>query len=381
MSIRYAIHRTAPSSSVVGKHRNGDRFRFNIRTCLLVAVTWLLSACGNPVDAPDQPVHISGRTMGTTFRITLSQCPSHMTPEQIEHRVHEILNGIDQRMSTYRDDSQITIFNRAEHTDWCEVSHDTAAVIAHAQQVSRSTDGMFDITVAPLIELWAFDKAQALADTPTNEQIAGVLQHVGFEKIEVRQSPPRIRKTMPNVRIDLSAIAKGYAVDRVAEYLNTLSTPGFLVEVGGEIRVAGANAQGRPWTIGLEEPAIDKRSIHRTVQLHAGAVATSGTYRNFHAIDGKRYPHLINPKTGRPIVHRTVSVTVIADTCMHADAMATALITLGAEKGRPLAERLNLAALFIKKNETGELSEVTTPAFERRVGSADAGDGHLSPTR
>ena len=305
-------------------------------------------------------VRLTGSTMGTSYSVKISRIPASLTEGQLLTEIQQILKRINERMSTYLKDSEISMFNRARTTDWIPVSSETALVVAAALQTSRLTDGAFDITVGPLVDLWGFGPPTRENDLPTDEAIRQTLQTVGYQHIAIKDSPPALRKDHPEVQIDLSAIAKGYAVDQVAEYLESVGIHDYLVEIGGELRAKGKNAQGVPWKVAIEKPDPRRRTVHRVLQLHNGGMATSGDYRNFFEKDGRRYSHTIHPRTGRPVTHNLTSVTVISHSTMQADALATGLMVLGLQSGFQLAEQEKLAAHFIAFGEEGFQEKATS---------------------
>ena len=218
------------------------------------------------------------------------------------------------------------------------------------------------MTVGPLVNLWGFGPVPRGDTIPSDTEIREALQKVGYTKIHTQISPPAIKKDRPDIQIDLSAIAKGYAVDQVADYLDRSRVLDYLVEIGGELRAKGKNAEGTAWRVGIEKPVPNKRAVHQVLHLRDQAMATSGDYRNYFEKNGQRFSHTINPRTGRPITHNLASVTVINPSSMRADAMATALMVLGPEVGYELAERQKLAALFILRDSDG-FQERATPKF------------------
>ena len=221
-------------------------------------------------------------------------------------------------------------------------------------EVSRRTGGAFDPTVGPLVRLWNFGPGRhAMDQTPSDEAIDAALAKVGYQKIETRLSPAAIKKADPQMELDLSGIAKGYAVDRVAELLNRLNVENYMVEVGGEVRTHGVNPDGQPWRIAIEKPDAEGRSIQQVIELADEAMATSGDYRNYFEVDGVRYSHLLDPTTGRPIRHRLASVSVRTPTCMEADALATGMIVLGPEKAEELAAKEGLDVTLLVREGTG----------------------------
>lgn len=320
-------------------------------TVLLVAAIMLCSCTKPPATA--SLVTICGPTMGTQYTIKTVGLPDGVTDVSLQSDIDALLRRINQQMSTYLDNSEVSRFNRAIAGEWFEVSRETAMVLHSAQHHSERTGGAFDATLGPLVDLWHFGPQHAQRSLPNDHQIAAVQSRVGFEKLQVRMEPPGLTKSVDGLQIDLSAIAKGYAVDAVAELLTTRGIHAYMVEIGGELRVKGSRPGGDGWRIGIESPRMDKREILRVVQLDNVAMATSGDYRNYFEVDGKRYSHTINPRTGRPVEHQLASVTVLAHDCMTADALATALMVMGPETGLTFANENSVAALLISRTERG----------------------------
>ena len=275
------------------------------------------------------------------------------------------LGEIEARMSTYQADSEVSRFNRHPGTDWFPVSAETATLVAESLEIFRLSDGAFDITVGPVVNLWGFGPTAKDGGIPSEEKIKAALEKTGSQHLHARLSPPAIKKDADHLQIDLSAIAKGYAVDSVAESLQALGLGRFLVDIGGEMLARGRKLDNSAWNIAIERPTASQRAIHKIIGLSDQAVATSGDYRNFFEADGRRYSHEIDPQTGRPVEHALASVTVVDPSCMRADAWATALIVLGPELGQQVAERENLAALFIVREENGTFLEKHSASFER----------------
>jgi thiamine biosynthesis lipoprotein len=251
------------------------------------------------------------------------------------------------------------------------LSADAFAVFRLAQQVSAETNGAFDITVAPVVDAWGFGPGRAQRVVGETE-VAALERRVGWRMLTLDDSHATVAKARPDVRADLSGIAKGFAVDRAAQALEALGLADYMVEAGGEIRTRGRNAGGRPWQIAIERPDAVPQQAFRIVPLSGLAMATSGDYRIYFERDGARYCHEIDPSTGCPIRHGLASVTVVAQDCGYADAMATALIVLGPEKGLALAATRNVAAHFIVRESDGGLREFATPAFTALGGSLAA---------
>jgi FAD:protein FMN transferase len=310
---------------------------------------------------------IIGQTMGTTYSI--KYIPGVDSPElkEIGKVVNEELLKVNQQMSTYIDDSEISQFNASSSTDWFEVSADTAKVVHLALSIHHLSNGAFDITVAPLVNLWGFGPTPEPDEMPSDAVIDELLQFVGSEKLQVRLEPPALKKQIAGMKIDLSAIAKGHGVDRVAHKLDLAGVNNYFVEIGGEIRTKGTRLDGLPWQVGIERPDPEKRALHQVVGLSNGSMATSGDYRNFLELSGKRVTHFIDPKSGRPVASELVSASVIADDCATADAIATALMASGTlNNAIELTERYKWATLLIAKHED-KLETVSSVAFENRL--------------
>lgn len=311
-----------------------------------------------------EPVTLSGPTMGTSYTVKVNELPDGLSREQLQDEIDRALETVNDQMSTYRPESELSRFNRYDGEDWFEVSPATAGVVAEAQRISEMTGGAFDATVGPLVDLWHFGPENGEKTIPAEAEIAEAKSRVGYRQIEVRPSPPALRKAVPDVQIDLSAIAKGFGVDRLCRLLEERGIADYLVEIGGEIRTRGIRPDGQPWTVGIEAPVEGQRELHKAVALGDRAMATSGGYRNFFVVDGRRYSHTIDPRTGRPVEHTLASVSVVAEDCMFADGAATALLVLGPEDGYNWAERRDLPVLMIVRAADGTLTEKATAAFE-----------------
>lgn len=313
---------------------------------LLPLLTLLSCSTATVADA----VRINGQIFGTSYHIQAVSAREIDVPSlstAISHRLDEI----DRRMSTYRDDSDVSRFNRAETGAWFPVDEETAAVVSLAQSVSRETAGCFDITVGPAVRLWNFGAGAVKRFQPPNEQqIAETLTIVGFEKLDVQLAPPALRKSVSGLQIDLSAIAKGHAVDAVSRLLEDHEISGYLVEIGGEVRAFGVNHDGSAWRIGLEAAQPDARRVDAVVSLDREALATSGDYRNFFEFEGRTYSHTIDPSTASPVDHHLAAVTVIADSCARADALATAILVMGPERGLAWAASQNVKAMLLSRS-------------------------------
>jgi thiamine biosynthesis lipoprotein len=343
----------------------------NVFIPLLLIV--LLCQCGKK-DSPELLV-LRGRTMGTTFMVKvvkpdeLAEKPASELNLEISTGIEKILTAVNQQMSTWLEDSEISRFNRYGETGWFAVSADTAAVISESLRVSNLANGTFDITIGPLVDTWGFGPPGTEREIPPDEKIMEAMQKTGYQKLSVRSSPPAIKKTIPDIRCDLSALAKGFGVDKVAEYLESQGYMNYLVEIGGEVRAKGINHNGTPWRVAIAAPGPGGKSPYQKIlSLNNSSMATSGDYHNYFEKDGIRYSHIIDPTTGRPITHKLVSVTVIHPSCMTADAMATAISVLGPAKGHELAISENLPVFLVVKEADGFV-ETMTPRFKELLGN------------
>lgn len=310
--------------------------------------------------------HINGPTMGTWYNVKFQALPKHHDISQIQTIVDKVLADINQKMSTYLDDSELSIFNRAELQKWQPLSRETLQVLRISQQVYKESGGAFDITVGPLVNLWGFGKTDTQDKVPDQSAIDSALVSVGADAIALQQDQASRTRV---VSIDLSAVAKGYAADQVAVALESMGIYHYMVEVGGELRMGKRKLNGELWKIAVEEPSEHQRVIKKVLGLESIAVATSGDYRNYFEKDGKRYSHTIDPRTGRPIEHQLASVTVVHKSCAYADAYATAITVLGPEKGLAMAKSLGLAVYMLVKTDTG-FDVLQTKSFSSYVDQA-----------
>jgi FAD:protein FMN transferase len=310
----------------------------------------IISACQ---PAPVGLLSISGLTMGTSYSVKLIPEGNNVDAAVIQADIERMLGDINQSMSTYITDSEISLLNQSRVSDWQNLSDDLYFVIEHANNVSLKTNGAFDVTVGPLVNLWGFGPDPFTREIPDDLLIQETKQHSGYEKILFDSSSKKISKSDPAIYIDLSGIAKGFAIDKIAGYLDKKNIPHYLVEIGGELIGKGHNANQQAWQIGIEQARSLERSVQRIVSLNNMAMATSGDYRNYFEKDGIRYSHTIDPVTGKPIRHNLASVTVLHQSAMHADAMATAFMVLGTEKTHKLANELGIAVYTLSKTETG----------------------------
>lgn len=315
---------------------------------LMLACAGLLSCLGcqrGPVAPP--LVKLTGSTMGTFYEVTIHALPAGRTAEELQEAIEQRLEEVNREMSTYLPDSEISRFNQSTGDDWFPISPGFAEVVQASLEIARLTEGAFDPTVMPLVNLWKFGPEQQQAALPTDEEIAQAQERVGYTLLEFQAEPPALRKAKPELQLDLSGIAKGHGVDRVVRLLAEWQLEDCLVNIGGEIVARGTRPDGEPWRLAIEKPVEGRREIQSVVLLRDQSLATSGDYRNFYEVDGQRYSHTIDPQTGRPVQHSLHSVSVLAENCMLADAWATALLVAGPARAWEWAEQQGLEVLLI----------------------------------
>ncbi|WNO07567.1 FAD:protein FMN transferase [Teredinibacter sp. KSP-S5-2] len=297
--------------------------------------------------------------MGTVYHITMVVNPNVTQAEQtMQMHIDKALEGINQIMSTYIPDSELSLLNQAPLSEWVVVSEPLFDVLKEAQTVSEKTQGAFDVTVGPMVNLWGFGPETPKGKLPSEQEIEERRARVGYHNIELNLETRQVKK-LKDVYIDLSAIAKGYATDVIAELIEQNGFTDYMVEIGGELKLKGNSPRGQPWRIGVEKPSFSHSGSMQTIEISQGGMATSGDYRNYYEEAGVRVSHTINPATGRPITHKLASVTVIADSGSKADAYATALNVMGPEKAMAFAEMENMAVyLIIRSDAEGQTGEL-----------------------
>ena len=319
----------------------------NASSITYILLLWCISCSNQP-----SQIELSGFTMGTSYNIKIvPEKDSTLSTKLIKQNIDSVLISVNYQMSTYLFDSEITQFNNHESTTSFTVSNDFSLVVERALHWSKLTDGAFDITIVPLLYLWGFGPGQAgeLGDIfPQESSVQKRRTHVGYEKLTTNKY--YLQKKDPFIKIDLNAIAKGFGVDAVYSFLESIGMNNIMVEIGGEVRTKGINRKNKPWMIAVETPDLESygtKTISWALPLENKAMATSGDYRNYYEIDGIRYSHEIDPRTGYPAQTGVASATVVASNCMDADALATALVIMGAESGLQLIEKLDSAEAFL----------------------------------
>jgi FAD:protein FMN transferase len=342
----------------------GTNYMLKTKSCFLILCLMLL-----PIStfAESREVFFTGKTMGTTYHITILADPDQ-TINGIHEKIDQKLEDINQSMSTYRPDSQISRFNALKKADEkFIISEDFLEVLLVSQTVFQLTDGAWDGTVNPLVSLWGFMSEKLPSKIPNKNEIDKILPQIGFDKIII-SSDGYILKKDPEISLDLASIAKGHGIDRISELLLNNGFKNFIVEIGGDLYAKGYNKEGAPWRAGINTP--DKNApfdkVYKVITLTDMAMATSGDYRNLIEIDGQRYSHIIDPKTGYPVKTQVVSATILAQTCTFADGLATAAMVMGPEKSLELINRLNnVEGLIIVRNSDGTFTDHVSQALIR----------------
>ena len=289
--------------------------------------------------------------------------PRHVTPSLLQHVIHHIANVSTTFYPLPSSPASGSCRNIRKVSEYLPVSYEIAELAQIAKQVFERSEGCYDLTVTPLFDLWGFERHNNRV--PTRRQIDQALTHVGMSHLEIDLRNSRIRKRDPQLQIDLSSIAQGYSVGLVASLLENHGVQNYLVEIGGEVKVKGAKANGKPWRVAVEKPTPYTREVQRIFELnkkHGTAIMTAGTYRNFFEDDGKRYSHIIDPRTGRPVRHHLLSVTVLHKDAVWADAWDTALLCVGETKAQMIAEAEHLKVLLVYGGKR-ELKEYMSSAL------------------
>lgn len=322
----------------------------------------LLAAC----QPGQERIHtLSGQTMGTTWSVKTVGLPAGATLPELQRDLMALLVTLNNQMSTYQEDAEISRYNQLAAGQWQQVSADFMAVLMLSLELAGQTGGAYDPTVGPLVNAWGFGPGSAPLKPPEERVLAEARARIGFQRVQVDAERSAVLQP-GGVYLDFSSVAKGYAVDKLADFLSARGVDAYLVEIGGELRAAGLKPDGSPWRIAVEKPVPGIRESARVLALENMAVATSGDYRNFFTVDGVNYPHIIDPRTGRPVAHGTGSVTVLHPRCANADALATALSVLGPQQGLAFARERDLAVLFVVR-EGDSFTEIRSPAFDSLV--------------
>lgn len=335
-----------------------------LRRCgfaLALALPTLLIACSKTPEL----TKISGFAQGTTYNLTFQLPADDKAPAiaDIEKAVNDEFARIDKALSNYRDDSAIEYFNARQTTEIQEADAELVALVEEARKVYQASGGCYDLTIKPLFDLWGFKKDEF--SPPSDEALAQTLASVGMDKLETIDTT-HLRKQLPQLRVDISSIGQGYSVGRIVQVLEQFGVQNYLVEIGGELQTKGKKPNGDPWRIAVEKPLPNERKLHKIASFDSGApmaLMTSGTYRHFFDSNGKRYSHILDARSGKPVEHNTVSVTLFHENPTIADAWSTALLCLGSQAGLQAANAHQLAALFVDQ-QGDQLIEVESDALK-----------------
>lgn len=319
-------------------------------------VFWLallcLSAC-SPSDETNiaREVLLQGSTMGSTYNIKLIVKGDAIDTQAVHAEIDKRLKQINQSLSTYIPSSELSRFNSHHSSEPVEISEEFRFVLAEALRLGELTGGKLDVTIGALVNLWGFGPQYRPETVPSAQAIAQARARVGLAKIKL--DGHKLSKSVAKLYIDLSTIAKGYAVDQVGDLILKQGIGNYMVEIGGEMRTKGFKHDGTLWHVAIEKPVIGRRAIQQIIVLGDNALASAGDYRNYFEVDGTRYSHIIDPDTAKPIQHKLVSVTVIHPLSMTADGLSTGMMLMGPEQALIFATQHKLAAFFITKTQDG----------------------------
>ncbi len=327
---------------------------FSVFVLIVVAVVYRVSSF------TPELVSFSGPTMGTTYTVKFYTTPDVEDARNLKSEIDSVLVKVNKLMSTYDPTSELSEFNKLSAGGEADISRDMAYVVEKALLISQMTNGEYDVTVGPLVNLWGFGPGKREDRVPSDEEIEQAKSRVGYKYLMLDDTHLSKAK---NVYVDLSSIAKGYGIDKIGRALEKRGVESYLVEVGGEILSKGVKPDGTFWKVAIESPAGGHEVANMVIALNDVAVATSGDYRNYFEKNGQRYSHTINPVTGRPVTHRLVSVSVVDPSTTMADGLATAITVLGPEKGLAFAQQHNIAAYLLIKTDFG-YEEQHSDAFQ-----------------
>jgi len=345
---------------MAGAVLRGDEDLLTGRWGALVVLAGVLCGCGNG----DNLESFGGPTMGSTYSIKYLRHPGLPAPSEVRVQVEKILAEVDQQMSTYRSDSDIERFNDLPPNRCQKMPASILKLIRVGEQLSEQSEGSYDLTVEPLLNLWGFGPQAREEKVPSAQALAEVRQRLGYQHLRIDRD--QLCKDAA-VEVDFNSIAAGYAVDTIAARLESLGIHDYLAEATGELKAAGKKLDGSPWRIALEEPRDDQQVAERIIAVDGYGVSTSGDYRNYFVQDGRRYSHTFDARTGAPILHTLASVTVIHPSALMADGLSTLLLILGPERGWDYAQAHDIGAFFVIRADTGFVTR-TNQAFERLSG-------------
>jgi thiamine biosynthesis lipoprotein len=318
----------------------------------------------------DEVITLAGQTMGTSWSVVAVDRKGGLRRAEMARAIDGALAAVNAEMSNWDAGSEISRFNSAAAGTPMQLSRGLGEVIAASGDVHAASGGAFDATLGPVVDLWGFGARATMGDAPSDAALADAMAVAGQSRV-LRREGDALAKTADGAEVIVSGIGKGHGVDRVAGALASLGAEHFMVEIGGDLYTMGRNPDGAPWRIGIEKPVRGDRATQRVVGVSGMGLATSGDYRNYFEAGGRRYTHVLDARTGRPITHRTASATVLAENAMMADAWSTAMLAMGREEGMGVAETHDLPVLFIDRDARGSETDfvaTASPAFTRLVG-------------
>lgn len=335
-----------------------------LRYGLFAIVLGALVGCDNPTAKGNSGMVLEGKTMGTYWRASLAGV-SDARQTELREKIQAQLDGDDRLLSTYKKDSALSRFNQSASTEPYPVAEAMSDIVTMALRIGAKTDGAMDITVGPLVNLWGFGPDKQPIKIPDQAQIDAAKALTGLHHLTVinQVGTQYLRKDLPGLYVDLSTMGEGYAADHLARLMEQNGISRYLVSVGGAVVTRGTNADGKAWRVAIQKPTDRENAVQAVVDLNGHGISTSGSYRNYYELDGKRLSHVIDPKTGQPIQHKLVSATVISPTAMEADGWDTGLMVLGTEKAKQVAQKEGLAVYLITK-EGDSFSTWMSPQFK-----------------
>lgn len=325
-----------------------------LRRGLIAVVLLALAGCDNQPTASAAGLVLEGKTMGTFWRASLAGVDS-ARQDELRNKIQAQLDNDDRLLSTYKSDSALSRFNRSRSNEPYPVTEAMGDIVTTSLRIGARTDGAMDITVGPLVNLWGFGPSRQPVKTPSQAQIDAAKALTGLRHLTVinKAGQQWLQKDLPDLYVDLSTIGEGYAADHLARLMEQNGINRYLVSVGGAVVTRGTNAEGKTWRVAIQKPTDRENAVQAIVDLNGHGISTSGSYRNYYELEGKRLSHVIDPLTGAPIQHKLVSATVIATTAMEADGWDTGLMVLGTEKAKEVAKKEGLAVYLITKEGEG----------------------------
>lgn len=335
-----------------------------LRRGLLAVALLALAGCDNQPAAAKPGLVLEGKTMGTFWRVSLAGIDSARQNE-LRTRIQAQLDGDDRLLSTYKSDSALSRFNQSRSTEPYPVTEEMSDIVTASLRIGAKTGGAMDVTVGPLVNLWGFGPDKQPIKTPTQAQIDAAKALTGLQHLTVINKAGRqwLQKDLPGLYVDLSTVGEGYAADRLARLMEQNGISRYLVSVGGAVVTRGTNQDGKAWRVAIQKPTDRENAVQAVVDLNGHGISTSGSYRNYYELEGKRLSHIIDPVSGAPVQHRLVSATVIAPTALEADGWDTGLMVLGTEKAKQVAQKEGLAVYLITKEDKG-FSTWMSPQFK-----------------